>query len=69
MRDIARIKRITDKLARVWELGAPDQRLGQLLQNYVFGRVDPFFQEDDRTEELLDDLIKQIDDSIKQTNS
>jgi hypothetical protein len=38
MRDINRIERICHDLERLWKQN-PDQRLGQLLENYVFPRV------------------------------
>lgn len=36
MRDAARIDRILADIGTLWKL-YPDQRLGQLLENYVFG--------------------------------
>lgn len=63
MRDLERIDRICQKLNRVWK-EIPDQRLGQLLENYIFGRDSQnlWFQEDSRTEELFDNILKVIDD-------
>ena len=63
MRDLERIDRICQKLNRVWK-EIPDQRLGQLLENYIFGRDSQnlWFQEDARTEELFDNILKVIDD-------
>ena len=63
MRDLERIDRICQKLNRVWK-ELPDQRLGQLLENYIFGRDSQnlWFQEDTRTEELFDNILKVIDD-------
>lgn len=63
MRDLERIDRICQKLNRVWK-EIPDQRLGQLLENYIFGRGSQnlWFQEDTRTEELFDNILKVIDD-------
>lgn len=63
MRDLERIDRICQKLNRVWK-EIPDQRLGQLLENYIFGRDSQnlWFQEDTRTEELFDNILKGIDD-------
>jgi len=55
MRDPARIKRISDKLAAVWER-FPDMRYAQLLQ-WVVGRIDCFYVEDEDLEILLDDLL------------
>ena len=63
MRDLERIDRICQKLNKVWKEN-PDQRLGQLLENYIFGRDSQnlWFQEDTRTEELFDNILKVIDD-------
>lgn len=63
MRDLERIDRICQKLNKVWK-EVPDQRLGQLLENYIFGRDSQnlWFQEDTRTEELFDNILKVIDD-------
>lgn len=63
MRDLERIDRICQKLNRVWK-EIPDQRLGQLLENYIFGRDSQnlWFQEDTRTEELFNNILKVIDD-------
>ena len=55
MRDPKRIDRMCDLMKEQWHK-YPDQRLGQLLINYVFGRVSEgriFYQEDDITEERL----------------
>lgn len=57
MRDPKRIPRMCKKIERVWK-EFPDQRLGQLLANYVFGHHrDIFFQEDDESEKFLDFLL------------
>lgn len=63
MRDKKRIKRITEKIAKIWIM-YPDQRLFQLLFNYGFlqraeiGRVyDPFGLEDDNVEKHLDKIL------------
>lgn len=63
MRDLERIDRICQKLNKLWK-EIPDQRLGQLLENYIFGRDSQnlWFQEDTRTEELFDNILKVIDD-------
>ena len=63
MRDLERIDRICQKLNKVWK-EIPDQRLGQMLENYIFGRDSQnlWFQEDIRTEELFDNILKVIDD-------
>ncbi len=61
MRDPERIKRICEKLEKLW-LQHSDMRLGQLLENFVFthgyrGDVTSlalFYQEDDETEKKLE---------------
>ena len=71
MRDPKRIKRILKEIETLWEL-VPDQRLGQLLQNYVFGRGDIFFQEDDKSEKIIVWTVKDHLDRIngkEQANS
>lgn len=64
MRDLERIDRICQKLNKVWK-EIPDQRLGQLLENYVFGRDSQnlWFQDDDCTERRFDNIIRLIDDN------
>lgn len=65
MRDSSRIDRILEKLGILWKK-YPDQRLEQLLENYIFFKgyrgdktsVALFFQEDDETESLLKGLTK-----------
>lgn len=59
MREFERIDRILLKVKRLWEFH-PDQRLGQLLQNYIFGRGDIFFPEDDETEKILDGWLNEL---------
>jgi hypothetical protein len=72
MRDPERIDRILEKLGKIWKL-VPDQRLGQILENYVFFRgergdktsVALFFQEDKDTEALLDKIIENNKEKIE----
>ena len=72
MRNPKRIKRILEKIERLWNR-APDQRLGQLLENYIFIRgqrgdktsVRLFFQEDDDTEESIDGLLSSLENDNK----
>ena len=53
MRDLKRIKRICKLIEKVWSY-YPEQRLGQLLANYVFGHhKDIFYQDDDVSEDIL----------------
>lgn len=72
MRPKERIKRILDKIQKLWEKN-PDHRLFQLLYNYTrlgtrpspsWGSeeghglvVDPFFYEDDDIEKELDEAL------------
>lgn len=57
MRNPDRIGKILERLGILWNY-YPDQRLGQLLSNYVFGRGDIFFPEDDETLKNINDKIK-----------
>ena len=60
MRDIKRIDKILNQLKHLW-MRFPDQRLGQLLDNYVFGyKLDShlFHIEDDVVEDRLNEIIK-----------
>lgn len=66
MRDPKRIKRILNKIEKIWNK-IPDQRLGQLLENYIFIQgnrgidktsVRLFHQEDDETEYNIDKILK-----------
>lgn len=60
MRDPKRIDRILVLLSKLWKK-YPDQRLGQLLENYIFTEgqrgdktsVRLFYQEDTDTEKIL----------------
>ena len=56
MRDPERIDRIVELLRRYWHQ-YPDQRLGQLIVN-VTGSSDPFYREDDETEQRLRELLR-----------
>ena len=55
MRDPKRISRIINKLSKLWERH-PDQRFGQLLENYVTGTptASNWFIEDDYWERIID---------------
>ena len=77
MRDPRRIKRICEKLCIIWE-SVPDQRFGQLLENEIrFNQLFPFDyresqlvpflwgQEDDKTEEILDRIIAELNNKNK----
>ena len=64
----SRIYRILSKLERLWNK-YPNQRLGQLLENYIFlggerrdaTSVKLFYQGDDVTERILEDEIEWIE--------
>jgi len=60
MRDPERILKITGKLMQLWHL-VPDQRLGQLLENYIypFGKVN-WHEEDDKLEKRIDKAILRV---------
>ena len=77
MRDPRRIKRMCEKLCIIWE-SMPDQRFGQLLENEIrFNQLFPFDyresqlvpflwgQEDDKTEEILDRIIAELNSKNK----
>jgi len=67
MRPKDRIHRILEKIEELW-LECDQQRLGQLMENYIFIKGERgdrtscgmFFQEDNDTEELIDKLLKKI---------
>jgi hypothetical protein len=68
MRPIERIERILYKLGRLW-VQAPDQRLGQLLENYVFGynaisNKQVFYVEDDDVEKQLTKVLKRFNKEL-----
>lgn len=64
MRDPRRIDRICRKLHLIWD-DYPDMRLGQFLENYIFGHhiSHPdgciFHIEDDIVEKKLDEMIRE----------
>ena len=66
MRDPKRIKKMLKELETLWNQ-YPDQRLGQILENYVFfagdrgdkTSVQLFYQEDDDTLKILEKNNKQ----------
>lgn len=58
MRDINRIDKILDLVRELWEK-YPDQRLGQIMSNYVFDNkiVDMFYVED---EDVINSISKYL---------
>lgn len=56
MRDTNRIDRICGKLDVLWH-EYPDQRLGQLIVNYLMNEENVFWQDDDVTESRLDSFL------------
>jgi len=68
MRPKERIDRILSKLSIIWNK-YPDMRLGQLLENFIYTRgergdktsVRLFYQEDDTTEDIIDEILKELD--------
>lgn len=58
MRELERIDRILELIRKKWKENS-DQRLGQLLMNYIFGNIGDrhtafiFYQEDTITEQRL----------------
>lgn len=64
MRDPKRIKRILALIEKLWTQH-PDQRLGQLLENYVFGHHANracciFHPQDDDVEKVLEKTLKEM---------
>ena len=58
MRNPDRIKPFCRRLAKAWEK-LPDWRFGQLMINALSAMsVDPFFPEDDRMIEYLEDYVE-----------
>lgn len=62
MRDPERIDVICKNLAKLWKY-FPDQRLGQLIENYLIPQGKLFFQEDDDTLENIMNLLYEIEDT------
>jgi len=65
MRDPQRISRICKKLEQFW-IKVPDQRFGQVCENYIFGHHLEtngciFHIEDDKTEDILDAYLMDKD--------
>ena len=66
MRDPERIDRMVEKLRTLWHRH-PDQRLGQLIENYVIPSGEMrgastawlFYTEDEETEALLDTMLEE----------
>jgi len=71
MRDQKRIKRILLKIEKLWN-ETTDQRLGQVLENYIFTdgergdrtSIRMFYQEDDETEKILDKRLKKVRQNV-----
>lgn len=68
MRDPKRIERICSLIKELWEK-CPDMRLGQLMENFVFSKIqrlgEPpivllWGQEDDETEKMLEKALKRL---------
>jgi len=66
MRDVNRIEKVLTELGALWNK-YPDQRLGQILENYVFIKGDRgdrtsvtlFYQEDGETLKILKETNKE----------
>jgi uncharacterized protein YihD (DUF1040 family) len=58
MRDPERIDRILNLIAVIWRRN-PDLRLGQLLYSFAGFEGDIFNCEDDKTEKLLEENLKE----------
>ena len=61
MRDINRIDPFLKRLGDVWKQ-VPDWRFGQLMVNVLNSlSIDPFFPEDDKMIDLIEDYFKKED--------
>lgn len=60
MRDPKRIKRIIEKVEKIWEKN-PEWRLTQLIMNALSMSTDPYYIEDDDLEKALDNLKVNIE--------
>ena len=61
MRDPNRLYPAYDKIRNVHMENFPDERIGQFMLNflgYVGTKIDPFFPEEDRLLELLDEYVE-----------
>lgn len=77
MKDFNRIEKICDLLKVLWKK-YPDQRLGQLLENYIFFNgergdktsIHLFYQEDNETEKIILKKLYEISllEEIKEKN-
>ena len=64
-RENSRRERVIKLLKQLWNMN-PDQRLGQLLENYIFFQgergdrtsIRLFYQEDEDTETILENILK-----------
>lgn len=59
MRDPNRITRIVKKIESLW-YKYPDWRLCQLIMNTLAMNEDPYYIEDDKFEQAIDNLLKEI---------
>ena len=57
MRDPERIKRILELIEKIWTT-SPDLRLTQLIMNALEMNFDPYYVEDDKLEEALNNYYK-----------
>jgi hypothetical protein len=72
MREINRIDRMCEKLREIWH-ESPDERLGQLIENWIIlsGNMRGkntcwlFYKEDDETEKRMDQSLKELKRSKK----
>lgn len=60
MRDVDRIDILCENLCKLWH-HFPDQRLGQLISNFIITDPDIFFQEDDVSIEKIMKLLEKIE--------
>ena len=58
MRDTNRIAPFLEEVGTIWKEEAPDWRFGQLMYNFLSQYGDPFYWEEDRFLEKLNEYFK-----------
>lgn len=59
MRDINRIDKFCEELAKIWKENCPDWRFGQFMVNVLGAMpIDPFFPEEDKMIEYIKNFFE-----------
>ncbi|MDV3428230.1 MAG: hypothetical protein LIR50_14630 [Bacillota bacterium] len=58
MRDINRITPFLEEIGTIWKEEVPDWRFGQLMYNFFCQYGDPFYWEEDKFLEMLNEYFK-----------